>query len=213
MFAAETKDFRASGCKPLVIEAFDEVRVTGRSAPLPRAFAEAATDVVSNTVEQPRLFVIVMDDVFTADRSALRRVIGTFTPRPVHPLMGFVLSLGVLERAKNFFRQMPRYCRALVWVTLGSGSVDLHQEDLMIWTGEPGRPVSLAANQINETAASGAARVGAGVDHKYELPLRELGRRRISAASDGRRGETDGTPRRAIHGSITPFYAVSLPVC
>lgn len=195
--------------KPQVIEAFDEVRVTGRAAPLPRAFAEAATDVASNTVEQPRLFLIVMDDVFadrdprgndgytrvkaidianavvdqlgpndmaavvfsqantpaqdfTADRVALRRAISTFTPRPVHPYMLSVLSLGVLERANNFLRQMPGYRRAMVWVTLGPGSVDLEQEDLMIWTGEPGRPVSLAANQINETAATGAARVGAG---------------------------------------------------
>lgn len=195
--------------KAQVIEAFDEVRMGGRAAPLPRAFAEAATDVASNTVEQPRLFLIVMDDVFadrdprgndpytrvkgidiantvvdqlgpgdmaavvfsqastpaqdfTADRVALRRAIKTFTPRPVHPLMVSVLSLGVLERANNFLRQMPGYRRAMVWVTLGPGSVDLDQEDLMIWTGEPGRPVSLAANQINETAASGAARVGAG---------------------------------------------------
>jgi len=197
------------GGKQQVIEAFDEVRVTGRAAPLPRAFAEAATDVASNTVEQPRLFLIVMDDVFaagdprgndgytrvkaidiantvvdqlghsdmaavvfsqantpaqdfTSDRVALRRAIKTFTPRPVHPAMVPVLSLGVLERANNFLRQMPGYRRAMVWVTLGPGSVDLDQEDLMIWTGEPGRPVSLAANQINETAAAGAARVGAG---------------------------------------------------
>lgn len=195
--------------QPQVIEAFDEVRVTGRAAPLPRTFAEAATDVASNAVEQPRLFLIVMDDVFrdrdprgndgytrvkaidianavvdqlgpsdmaavvfsqanthaqdfTADRVALRRAISTYTPRPVDPLMVSVLSLGVLERANNFLRQMPGYRRAMVWVTLGPGSVDLEQEDLMIWTGEPGRPVSLAANQINETAATGAARIGAG---------------------------------------------------
>jgi VWFA-related protein len=197
------------GGKPQVIEAFEEVRVTVRAAPLPRAFAEAAPDVASNTVEQPRLFVIVMDDVFadrdprgndgytrvkaidianavvdqlgptdmaavvfsqantpaqdfTADRVALRRAIGTFTPRPVHPFMVSVLSLGVLERANSFLRRMPGYRRAMVWVTLGPGSVDLDQEDLMIWTGEPSQPVSLAANQINETAASRAARVGAG---------------------------------------------------
>lgn len=172
--------------KPQVIEAFDEVRVTGRAAPLPRAFAEAATDVASNTVEQPRLFLIVMDDVFaagdprgndgytrvkaidiantvvdqlgpsdmaavvfsqantpaqdfTSDRVALRRAIKSFTPRPVHTAMVPVLSLGVLERANNFLRQMPGYRRAMVWVTLGSGSVDLDQEDLMIWTGEPGQ--------------------------------------------------------------------------
>jgi VWFA-related protein len=195
--------------KEQVIEAFEEVRVTGRPAPLPRAFTEAATDVASNTLEQPRLFLIVMDDVFgdrdprgndgytrvkaidiantvvdqlgpsdmaavvfsqantpaqdfTADRVALRRAIKTFTPRPVHPMMVSILSLGVLERANNFLRQMPGYRRAIVWVTLGPGSVDLDQEDLMIWTGEPGQPVSLAANQINETAASGAARVGGG---------------------------------------------------
>lgn len=50
--------------KAQVIEAFQEVRVTGRPALLPQAFVEAATDVASNTVEQPRLFLIVMDDVF-----------------------------------------------------------------------------------------------------------------------------------------------------
>jgi hypothetical protein len=150
------------GGTPQVIEAFEEVRVTGRVAPLPRAFAEAATDVASNTLDQPRLFLLVMDDVyadrdprgndpytrvkaidiantvvdqlgpgdmaavvfsqantpaqdFTTDHVALRRAIKTFTPRPVHPKMVSPLSLGVLERANNFLRQMPGYRRAIVW--------------------------------------------------------------------------------------------------
>jgi len=197
--------------KEQVIEAFEEVRVTGRPAPLPRAFAEAATDVASNTMEQPRLFLIVMDDVFqdrdprgndgytrvkaidianavvdqlgpgdmaavvfsqantpaqdfTVDRVALRTAIKTFTPRPVHRLMLPVLSLGVLERASGFLRRMPGYRRAIVWVTLGmpSGEPDLEGQDLAMWTGEPGPPVSLAANQFNESVSTGAARVGAG---------------------------------------------------
>jgi len=195
--------------KPQVIEAFEEVRVSPPPTAEPRSFVEASTDVTSNSLSQPRLFLIVMDDVFaggdprgndpytrmkgidiantvvdplgpndmaavvfsqantpaqdfTTDRTALRRAIKTFTPRPVHGLMVPVLSLGVLERANNFLRQMPGYRRAMVWITLGPGPVDLDQEDLMIWTGGPGEPVSLAANQINETAAIGAARVGAG---------------------------------------------------
>src|SRR5690606_24073374 len=52
--------------KPQVIEAFEEVRVAARTAREPKSFVEAATDVASNVLDQPRLFVIVMDDVFPA---------------------------------------------------------------------------------------------------------------------------------------------------
>src|SRR5688572_23228896 len=48
------------------VEALDEVSVAGRDTGGTAPFVEAARDVASNTLANPRLFVIVMDDVLVS---------------------------------------------------------------------------------------------------------------------------------------------------
>ena len=48
------------------VEALDEVEVAGPESARTASFVEAARDVASNAVTNPRLFVIVMDDVLVA---------------------------------------------------------------------------------------------------------------------------------------------------
>jgi len=262
--------------KPQVIEAFEEVRVANRTAREPKSFVEAATDVASNTLEQPRLFLIVMDDVFadrdphgndpftrvkgiaianavvdqlgpndmaavvfsqantpaqdfTADRVALRRAIDTYTPRPVDKVMVPVLSLGVLERANAFLRRMPGHRRAIIWVTLGVDGADLDGEDLITWGDAPGQPINLAANQVNESAARGAARVGAGGAmapvpvYGYGLrgmpgyrerwrPFGSLALQRVAVSSGGRVTDNTNAPELAVPSmfdELSSYYALA----
>lgn len=55
------------------IEAMDEVAIAGREATRTEPFLEAARDVVSNNLKQPRLFVIVMDDALVAREGFARQ--------------------------------------------------------------------------------------------------------------------------------------------
>ena len=52
--------------EPQQVEALDEVEVAAREAARPAPFIEAARDVASNALTNPRLFVIVMDDVLVS---------------------------------------------------------------------------------------------------------------------------------------------------
>jgi VWFA-related protein len=186
------------------IEALDEVEVPGREASRSAPFPEAARDVTSNALTNPRLFVIVMDDVlvsregfprqkgkdiahavvnalgpsdmaavvfaqdnrhaqdYTADRAALRRAIETYDPRPLHPFLARAMSLGVVERASAFLRRMPGHRRAIVWITLGPGVVDLEDESLVTWAIEPPRPSSITAGEGQAALARATDRVASG---------------------------------------------------
>ena len=186
------------------VEALDEVAVEGRDPSRVAPFVEAARDVASNTLTNPRLFLIVMDDVlvsrdgfpkqkgkdvahkvvdglgptdlaaivfaqdnrhaqdFTADRAALRRAIETYNPKPLHPFLARAMSLGVVERSSAFLRRMPGYRRAIVWVTLGPGVLDLEDESLVAWAIEPLRPNAITAGEGQAALARATDRVAAG---------------------------------------------------
>lgn len=96
---------------------------------------------------------------FTQDRVALRRAIQTYTPRPLDPRMARVMSAGVLERSSAFMRRMPGYRRAIVWITLGPGTVEVEDEELVTWSTEDGQPKSLNADPLGDIVSTGVRRV------------------------------------------------------
>jgi VWFA-related protein len=65
---------------------------------------------------------------FTDDRAALRRAIETYIPRPLPPWLAIKMSLGTLQRSRDFLTGMSGYRRAVVWVTL-SAPIDVKGED------------------------------------------------------------------------------------
>ena len=99
---------------------------------------------------------------FTADRTALRRAIETYHPRPLYPIMASEMSISVLERASAFLRRMPGYRRSIVWVTLGPGAEPEDDVEAASWQLEPLPAVNVTAGEPSEALSQEARRVLSG---------------------------------------------------
>ncbi len=96
---------------------------------------------------------------FTADRAILRRAIDTHRPQAVAPMLAVAMSVGVIERSSAFLRRMPDYRRAIVWVTLGPGSVDLEDESLVTWELPPPQAINVTGGEAQEALVRATNRV------------------------------------------------------